>query len=317
MTRGVPRETAEEPLHAPLAGPAEARPVLRRLFDPAAGWFRRIERESSQWLSREFYPSVPGIGTLYAGIVNRQLTVCEGDIALARLPAAFEGTRVLLVSDLHVGPFFSGAALRKAFDRLALLEPDLILIAGDLTTSRVEEFMSCAGAFRSLRAPLGVFAVMGNHDHYTGDVERLRAMVEATGVGVLHNRSVLLEKEGSFLPLAGVDDLIEGEPDLDAALAGIPDPAASPVMLLSHNPDIFFEAERRGVSLVLSGHTHGGQVRMPGWPVIVRQSRYRLDEGSYRFGGAQIVVSRGLGVTGIPLRVACAPEAALLTLRRA
>src|SRR6185503_14927418 len=112
------------------------------------------------------------------------------------------------------------------------------------------------------------------------------------------------EKDGSFLPLAGVDDLIEGEPDLDAALAGVPDPAAGPVLLLSHNPDIFFEAERRGVALVLSGHTHGGQVRLPGWPVIVRQSRYRLDEGSYRFGGAQIVVSRGLGVTGIPLRVA-------------
>ncbi len=303
--------------HARLAGPSEARPVLRRLFDPAAGWFRRLERETSNWLSRSVYPYVPGIGAPYGLIVDRHLTVCEGDITLTGLPAPFGGTRILLISDIHVGPFFSPSALQHAFDRLALLRPDLVLLAGDLVTSRLEEFPPAAAAFRSLSAPLGVFAVMGNHDHYTGRIERLRAMVEAAGVAVLHNRGVALERGGATIGLAGVDDLVEGEPDFDAALATIPAEtraSGAPVLLLAHNPDVFFDAARRGVSLVLAGHTHGGQIRVPGFPVLVRQSRYRLDEGCYRSGGAQVVVSRGLGVTGVPIRIACAPEAVLLTL---
>jgi predicted MPP superfamily phosphohydrolase len=86
---------------------------------------------------------------------------------------------------------------------------------------------------------------------------------------------------------------------------------------LAHNPDVLFDAATRGVALVLSGHTHGGQIRIPGLPVLVRMSRYRLDEGHYRSGGTQLVVSRGLGVTGLPIRIACPPEAVLLTLRRA
>ena len=115
--------------------------------------------------------------------------------------------------------------------------------------------------------------------------------------------------------LAGVDDLIMGRPDLDAALATVsPRPADAPIVLLSHNPDLFFEAASRGIPLVLSGHTHGGQVRLPGLPVLVRQSRYRLDEGRYLARGAEIVVSRGFGATGVPLRVLCPPEAVLLHL---
>ena len=90
--------------------------------------------------------------------------------------------------------------------------------------------------------------------------------------------------------------------------------ARPPVVLVSHNPDVLFEAARRDVALVLSGHTHAGQIRIPGWPVLVRQSRYRLDEGRYRARATDLVVSRGLGAVGIPLRIACAPEAVLLEL---
>jgi len=94
-----------------------------------------------------------------------------------------------------------------------------------------------------------------------------------------------------------------------------PETPRPPILLLSHNPDILFEASRRGVALVLSGHTHGGQIRIPGLPVLVRQSRYRLDEGRYETEGTELVVSRGLGVSGVPLRFACPPEAVFLRLR--
>ena len=123
--------------------------------------------------------------------------------------------------------------------------------------------------------------------------------------------SVELRRGAARLTLAGVDDLLLGRPDLEAALAD----TTPPVLLLSHNPDLFFDAARRGVSLMLAGHTHGGQIRIPGLPVCVRQSRYRLDEGRYRSGATELVVSRGLGAVALPWRVACSPEAVLLRLR--
>ena len=154
--------------------------------------------------------------------------------------------------------------------------------------------------------------MLGNHDHYTREPARLRTLLEKNGIRVLHNESVVLERAGGRIVLAGIDDLYKGTPDLDAALGSA---NGLPVVLLSHNPDVVFDASRRGVPLVLSGHTHGGQFRIPGLPVMVRQSRYRLDEGRYTIGGTELIVSRGLGVNGVPLRVACPPEAVRITLR--
>ena len=195
------------------------------------------------------------------------------------------------------------------------LEPDLILLAGDFATVRLEEVEPTAPAYRILAAPLGVYGVLGNHDHYTGQPEALIRLLESTGVRFLQNRSVMLERGGGRLMLAGVDDLLCGEAQLGSALQGRPDGAAS--LLLSHNPDVFPEAMDRDVSLVLAGHTHGGQWRLPGLPVLVRMSRYRLDEGHYQAGYSQLVVSRGLGATGFPFRIGCPPEAVLLTLQPA
>ena len=292
-----------------LLAPLPALPRLRRLFDPR-GWFRSLEREVSFQLSAHVYPFVPGISRPYTFLLDRELTVSEASIPVAGLPVPLDGVAVLLITDIHVGPFLRPEALRRAFDRLRTLSPDLILIGGDITTARLSEILPHLDAFRSLRAPLGTFAVLGNHDHYTGEPARLSALLEESGVRVLTNRWVPIERDGARLSLAGIDDLVVGRPDLSAALDGAP----APTLLLSHNPDIFFEAVRRGVALVLSGHTHGGQVRIPGLPVLVRQSRYRLDEGRYSAAGAELVVSRGLGVSGIPFRFACSPEAVLLRI---
>ncbi len=293
------------------AAPATER--RRPLFHPKRGWFRRLERYVSNYLSASVFPNVPGIHRPYDFQLRRGLTLSEAEIALPGLPRAFCGTRLLLISDVHAGPFVSPERLRETFRRLLAAEPDVIVLAGDLVTSRLEEFDSNRRAFEMLRAPLGVYSVLGNHDHYTEDPAALAARVESCGIPVLTNRSVRLERSGETLSVAGVDDLLVGEVDLDAALRE----TADPTIVISHNPDLFFEAARRGVALMLAGHTHGGQIRVPGLPVIVRQSRFRLDAGRFRTEKTELVVSRGLGAVGIPWRMHCPPEAVSITLRRA
>jgi uncharacterized protein len=299
-----------------LPGPLPAPTRLRHFFDPRSGWFRRTERAFNQLLCRSVWPLVPGVPRIYSRQLERTLTLSEGEVRLAGLTPDWDGTRILFLSDLHVGPFLDAEALQRCLARLVGLRPDLILLGGDLATARLAELPPSLPALGTLEAPLGVFSVLGNHDHYTEDASGVVAALERSGIRVLLNRSVVLSRGEGRLVLAGIDDLHVGRPDLDGALAGAAGVAAgTPVVLLSHNPDAFFHAARRGVSLMLSGHTHGGQVRLPGLPVLVRMSRYRLDEGRYTWKGAELLVSRGLGVTGLPLRFGCSPEAVLLTLR--
>lgn len=283
----------------------------RHLLDPKDGWFRRTERGINRFLSRRVFPHVPLMRVPYTRLLERTLTVSTARIPLRGL-AAGRNIRVLVISDIHAGPFIGPEALRRTFERLMTTEPELILLPGDFATVLVDEVAEVVPALRSLRAPLGVFGVLGNHDHYTGDVSRVSDLLEQGGVRLLQNDAVVIEKDGGQMLLAGVDDLLQGEPRLDDALAHARD--GLPTVLMSHNPDIFPQAVERGVSLVLSGHTHGGQVRVPGLPVLVRMSRFFLDEGRYQVGDSELVVTRGLGVTGLPLRLGCPPEALLLDL---
>lgn len=296
-----------------LDDPHRAVERRRPLFHPARGWFRRTERAVSHFLARNIYPSIPGLSWSYSRQLKRDLALSEATIDLVGLPQAFDGLRVLLVTDIHAGPFLKPSVLREAVGRFEALEPDLILLGGDLVLARPIEIEQNAETFRSFSAPLGVFAVLGNHDHYTGEAERVIALAEQCGITVLHNASTRIERNGQTLSLAGVDDMLVGRPDLDRAL----EDTEPPVVLLCHHPDLLFEAARHGVALMLSGHTHAGQIRIPGLPVLVRQSRYRLDEGRYRYRDTELVVSRGLGAVGIPFRMACPPEAILLTLKGA
>jgi len=300
-----------------LGRPKPAAPDHPRAhFDPKSGWFRKIERASSLFLSHHVWPRVPGGTIPYTTILDRSLTVAEADIPVVNLPAAFDGTTLLFLSDVHAGPFLSEGALARAFARLATLNADVVIHGGDIATSNVRELGPHAAAVSKLTAPLGVFAVFGNHDHYTGDLAGVERFFASCGVRVLNNDATALARGGAHVALAGIDDWNIGRPDLGAALERSTRVApGAPVVLISHNPDALFEAAERGVALTLSGHTHGGQVRIPGRPVLVRMSRYRLDEERFVHGAAHLVVSRGLGVSGIPLRVACAPEAVLVTLR--
>ena len=299
-------------LHSNLPEPAHAIRKARSLFNPVTGWFRSFERWVNHGLSRRIYPRITGLHRIYDAILHKRLTVSEAEIGIRELGSGFHDLRILLVSDVHCGPFISVERLTATFRRVMALQPDLILLAGDLATSRIEEVTRCLPAFRELQADLGIFAVLGNHDHYTGEADRLCGVLEEAGIRMLQNRHTVLQRGGDRLVLAGIDDLTFGSPDLDQALTGVP--AGLPVLLVSHNPDVFFDAARKKVDLVLSGHTHGGQIRCPGLPVLVRMSRFRLDEGRYEAAGSGLVVSRGLGAVGFPVRLACPPEVVLLTL---
>jgi predicted MPP superfamily phosphohydrolase len=299
----------------PPALPARKKP--RRFLDPVGGWFRSLERRASFALSRWVFPRVPGMTLPYGAILSRALAVEEAELPLRGLHPDLDGARLLFVSDVHAGPFLAPDDLAAAFERLASLEPDVVVHGGDFATTRFEEVEPHAAAIRDLTAPLGAFAVLGNHDHYTGRPERVLAFLRSCGVRTLHNEAVAIRRGDGTLVLAGIDDWNIGKPKLaDTLEAARALDAVAPIVVVSHNPDAFFEASAAGASAVVSGHTHGGQVRVPGLPVLVRMSRYRLDEGLYVHGGATLVVSRGLGASGIPLRLGVSPEAALITLRR-
>ncbi|MEE2778299.1 MAG: metallophosphoesterase [Acidobacteriota bacterium] len=303
----------EPPLIRRMPPAQIADPHRRPLFHPKTGSVRRVERSVSLLLSRYLYPWISGLPVCYDWQLARRLTSAEVDVVLPDLPEPFDGLEILLLTDLHAGPFVSPRALSTACARLCAQLPDLIMIGGDIVTSDLQELESHRDVIAALEAPMGVFGVLGNHDHYTGCGDRVSLLMEELGVTMLQNRSVELERGGSRLWLAGVDDMNSGSPDLERALAGV----RRPSILLSHNPDFFFAAARAGVDLVLSGHTHGGQIRIPGRGVLVRQSRYHLDEGAYRVGSAQLVVSRGLGVSGVPLRLGCPPEGVRIRLHYA
>lgn len=299
VVRGLPEPRLAHPRHA-------------RFFDPVRGWVRRLERRASHYLARRIYPRLEAVAYPYDRHLCTRLVLSEAEITVPGLAAGMDGVRVMLISDIHAGPFLSAAVIRAVFEQAMGLEPDLVILAGDLLTSHIGEFAVVDQAIAALKAPLGVFAVLGNHDYYTEQAGQIRELLAEKRIEVLHNRSMTLTRDGGRLTVAGVDDLIMGEADLAAALRD----TQPPVMLVSHNPDILFEAAEAGVALVLSGHTHGGQVRIPGLPVLVRQSRFHLDQGRFRAGGTELVVTRGLGAVGIPLRIACPAEIILLRLRR-
>lgn len=150
---------------------------------------------------------------------------------------------------------------------------------------------------------------MGNHEYFTPTPARVIERLASIGIVTLTNRTVDVEHGGERFRLGGLDDLVLGAPDWQTLCAEGP-----PHLLLAHNPDVFYDAVARGIGLVLSGHTHAGQIRFPGGRPLVRQSRYCLDEGVMTFGSGQLLVSRGLGASNFPWRLGARPEAVRLTV---
>ncbi|HEY4393758.1 MAG TPA: metallophosphoesterase [Polyangia bacterium] len=254
------------------------------------------------------------VGTVAAFVGRPRVRAHE--IAVAGLPAAFDGYRIAQISDLHCGPFADGARIDRWVAEVNRLDADLVAVTGDLIASGSTFVPVVAASLGKLRGRDGVLACMGNHDYFT-DGEEMAAALERAGLTLLRNRGVEVRRGAGGLYVAGVDDTWTRRDDLDAALAGRPEGA--PVLLLAHDPALFPDAAARGVALTLSGHTHGGQLGVPFFAKRFNLARSitRFTTGLYQIGAATLYVTRGLGTTGIPIRLSVPAEIALLTLRRA
>ncbi|MEU2004396.1 metallophosphoesterase [Rhodococcus sp. NPDC019627] len=236
-------------------------------------------------------------------------------VPLRRLPPEFDGVRVALVSDLHVGPARGAGFTREVVDVINAQEPDLVAIVGDLVDGTVSKVAPDLEPLADLRAPMGIFGVSGNHEFYADDGGRWLDVWDRLGIATLRNQRVALRRGDATIDIAGIHDYSSPapyEPDLSAALAGR-DPSTF-VMLLAHEPRQALEASDLGVDLQLSGHTHGGQM----WPLrylvpLQQPSVTGLD----RIGNTVLYTTRGVGAWGPPVRVAAPPEITILELVRA
>jgi hypothetical protein len=247
------------------------------------------------------------------------------EIALERLPAVWDGLRVVQLSDFHYDAYFSVVPIRKAISVVNALRPDLVVLTGDFVTaqtfgrdhdqSSADVIDPCASLLAQLQSPLGSLAVLGNHD-VISDHERIVRALETRGIPVLRNRSTAFARAGARLWFAGTDDVLEGHANLPLTLQGIP--PEEPVILLAHEPDFAVHAARFPVDLQLSGHSHGGQIRIPllGAQVLPPLAR-RYPWGLHRIGGLTLYTNVGIGTIALPVRFLCPPEITLITLRAA
>jgi predicted MPP superfamily phosphohydrolase len=240
------------------------------------------------------------------------LTVEHRQIFLKRLPREFDGFRIVQLSDIHHSAFTSRDQIERAVETANGLNADIIALTGDYISKERSYAAPCAEMLGNLTARHGVFAVLGNHDHWV-DAALVTDLFRAEGITVLINEGMRFQRRESAFWLAGVDDTMVGLEDLSLALAG--SSANEMKLLLAHNPIILRRAARAGVDLVLSGHTHGGQVALRAERSASGRPRRRLLRGLANQAGTQIYVSRGLGTVVLPIRYGCPPEVSLLELR--
>jgi len=245
--------------------------------------------------------------------LRNRLTVERIQVPVAGLHSALDGFKIVQLSDIHFLPFTQIPLIEEAVAQAVSLQPDLIVLTGDFITAQAETIFGVVKALSRLNATYGVFAVLGNHDVRSG-ARIVRQGIEEAGITLLHNRGFTFDVGHGQLNLAGVDDCIWGQPDIHAALDNLS--ATSPTLLLAHEPDVIDDFSHAGpITLQLSGHTHGGQVRLPflGTPILPKLGEKYI-HGLYRVNGAWLYTNRGLGMVSMPIRFNCPPEITEITL---
>jgi predicted MPP superfamily phosphohydrolase len=263
--------------------------------------------------------------TFYSGeIARHEVDIVQRPIAIRNLPAPFHGYRIIQVSDIHLDEYTEPFFLERIVHHVNSLAPDLVLFTGDFITRGAFSFITgshavnrCAEILTTLTVPLR-YAILGNHDvTFNGPV--VAHALATHGTPVLINQYVPIERTGARLWLCGVEDPGTSHPDLDLSIPAKPD---GPVVLMAHEPDYADDvvAHPRGplVDLMLAGHSHGGQVRLPFLgPLILPPMGLKYPEGHYRFNQMQLYVNRGIGTVGLPFRLNCPPEITVITLQPA
>ncbi len=249
-------------------------------------------------------------------VETRWLRITRLTVRIPGLPTEFAGYRIVHLSDLHLGVRMNEARLPWVIAAANRERPDLIVITGDFVTGGRDSLRTGSELLGGLCAPDGVWGVLGNHDYMVG-AGRVAAMLDRAGIGLLVNAAHTLPRGSAALSLAGIDDMIHGAPSLQMALRDVPPGRAT--ILLSHAPDFAPRAAADPrVVLQLSGHSHGGQVRLPGLrPPVLPRGGKAYPQGLYTIGGLQLFVTVGTGTGWLALRFGCRPEIAVLTLQPA
>jgi predicted MPP superfamily phosphohydrolase len=246
----------------------------------------------------------------------RRLAVTRLTVPLAGLSRTLAGFRLVHVSDLHLGPLADRAALREALDCINALEPDVVCVTGDIVDSPATDLAAWIPELERLTARHGVFTILGNHDRHVGDARVISALARWTTWRILRDEMATIEVDGARLHLLGLDDrpwreVADALPALACRV-----PPGEPAVLLAHRPAVFGLAATAGIGLTLAGHTHGGQVAVPGAPRlnVARVLQTRFDAGQFVRGDALLNVSRGLGTSGQRVRIGVPCEITLVTL---
>jgi uncharacterized protein len=260
----------------------------------------------------------------YSSLIEpNEVDVTKLELKVPRLAATFDGFKIALLSDFHFGPYTGEREVSAAVRAANELHPDVMALLGDFVTepmtgdsrSGAKKAEPCAQVLSGLRSRLGTFAVLGNHDYAT-DPELVADALQSHGVTLLRNANRAFEQDGARLWLLGVSDVDFGLANLADALTKVPE--AETKMLLAHEPDFADHSSQHGIDIQFSGHSHGGQVRIPGvHPLWLPPLAKKYYDGYYRVGPMQLYTNRGIGTVGLPFRFCCPPEVTLVTLRAA
>lgn len=284
-----------------------------------------LRKPPDQWKRRDILKlsavsvATVGLGVLgYGAAVRDHIEISQVDVKIANLPGEFAGLTIAQLSDIHHGMYTGLDYIHRCVEIVNNLKPDVIALTGDFTFGGKKYIEPCAEALKGLNARAGVYAVLGNHDYYVGASQVTRALKNA-GCNVMIDALDRIELRGAKLWLAGTDDLYYGLTDPKRLLREVP--LDEPRIVLAHNPDFIeeFAAKDTHVDLMISGHTHGGQMRLPliGAPQVNSQYGQRYVIGLNRKDSMQVYTTRGIGSILLPVRIDCPPEIVLFNLQQA
>lgn len=265
-----------------------------------------------------------GLGTgglFYSNQIEpSMLTVSRIQIRHRLIPKSFEGKKIVQFSDTHLGFHYNLSQLKKVISKINSLQPDLIFFTGDLmdAPNQYAERDKIIPLLTALHAPLGKYCIYGNHDHGGYGSDLYKKIMEASGFSLLLNEAAPVRlKDGSGIYIAGIDDAMLGRPDIQAAQKNIPENMFT--LLLSHAPDLADVATHFPIHWQLSGHSHGGQVKIPFLgALVIPPFAKKYPEGLYSFENQhrlKLYVNRGLGTTRLPFRFMAEPEITVFTLK--
>jgi len=263
-----------------------------------------------------------------------QLMISEKEICYGNLPEGLDGLRIVHLSDFHFDEN-NGGHIISFFDHLLERRIDFIILTGDFIESLagLHHLKEVVKRMLELKPKYGIYGCLGNHDYYhfsrkdfilvrfvvdeRNDVKKLLETLEDEGVKVLMNENVVLDVNGAKLNIVGIDEYVSGRFNLPASIDGV-DPDGFTI-LISHAPDIVFHLEPYKVDLVLSGHTHGGQIKLPFWGTVIKRTKLKRKQSSgfFKYNGTNVHVTQGLGASPKAMvRFLCSPEVAILTLKK-